>query len=156
MVMKKIIVLVAALLLVAPLSAMAGMTAFMDMDEMSDNELAETTGQTGITIKQHLEISGGYIAWGDNDGCAGTSANEGWLTLNDLTVSALDADMTIDVCKAGGEATTWLTIGISEQIITAGIAEIKVGSNINSGPSLGELVIHSLRIASTTMQITGH
>jgi hypothetical protein len=156
MVMKKIMVLVVALLLVAPLSALAGMTAFMDMDEMSDNELAATQGQTGITMTQHLELAGGYIAWGDNDGCAGTTAGAGWLTLNNLWATGIDANLTIDVCTVAGEATSWLTIGIAGQTISAGVSEIKLGSAINTGASLGELVIHSLTIQNSVMRITSH
>jgi hypothetical protein len=157
MVMKKLVILVAALLLIAPISAMAGMTAFMDMDEMSNAELADTTGQTGITINQTLQLAGGYIAWGDNDGCGGTTTNQGWLTLNNITASAIVLNgMTIDVCTATGETTTWLTIGIPAQTVTAGVSEIKVGSAANAGPSMGELVIHSLTVANMTVQITGH
>ena len=152
--MKKIIVLVAALMLIVPVSAMAGMTAFMDMNEMTDTEMASTTGQTGITINQTLNISGGYIAWGDDDGCANS---EGWLTLSTLTVSQLViTGMTIDVCHASGTVTTWLTIGQPALTVSAGIAAIKVGSVINGGASLGELVIHSLAVGAMTIQITGH
>lgn len=155
--MKKILVLAVIMLLVAPISAMAGMTAFMDMDEMSDTELAATTGQTGITMNQTITITGGYIAWGDDNGCAGTTANRGWLTLENITASGLIMDgTTIDICKAGGEVTTWLTIGVPALTITAGISAIRVGSNIDAGFSLGELVIHSLQINAMTVEITGH
>jgi len=63
--MKKLLVLAAALLILLPANAMAGMTAFMDMDELSNTELASTTGQAGITLRTSMTIvTGGYI------GCA--------------------------------------------------------------------------------------
>jgi hypothetical protein len=156
--MKKIIVLAAMLLLIAPVTAMAGMTAFMDMDELSNSELASTTGQTGITMNQTLVITDGYIAWGDDDGCSTTTpgaGKEGWLTLDSITASVVVTGLTIDVCQVSVN-TTWLTIGQPAVVVSAGLGAIRVGSEMNQGPSLGELVIHSLAISGTTIEITGH
>ncbi|MEW5735552.1 MAG: DUF6160 family protein [Thermodesulfobacteriota bacterium] len=156
--MKKLLVLIVAALLLAPVSAMAGMNAFMDMDELSNSELASTTGQTGITINATAQILGGYIAWGDNDGCGGTTAaTDGWLTINGITASGIVLDgTTIDVCTAG--TTTWLTIGVPALTINANVASLYLGSTIRTnGPdSLGQLTIGNLQLAAMTLEITGH
>lgn len=161
--MKKLLVLIVAALLLAPVSAMAGMNAFMDMDELSNSELASTTGQTGITINTTLDIDGGWIAWGDDDGCAGTTANAGWLVLGNITSSAIvTTGLTIDVCTNG--TTTWLTIGVPQTTIASlEIAGIyPTGTAPASGalppadPSLGSLGIYDLVLAAQTLQITSH
>lgn len=153
--MKKVIIIAAVALMLLPVSAMAGMTAFMNMDEMSNNELAATTGQVGITLNATLGITGGYIAWGDGDGCAGTTANAGYLTLDNIVASGIILDgTTIDVCTSG--ATTWLTIVAPAMTINASIDAIKIGPAVNSGPSIGSLTIGSLGMAGVTLEIAGH
>lgn len=155
--MKKLLVLIVAALLLAPVSAMAGMNAFMDMDELSNAQLASTTGQTGITINATTQILGGYIAWGDDDGCGGTTINAGVLTINGITASGLIMDgTTIDVCTNG--ATTWLTIGVPAMTINANVASIFLDNAIKTAglDSLGELTIGNLQLAAMTLEITGH
>jgi hypothetical protein len=137
---------------------MAGMTAFMDMDELSNSELAGTTGQAGITLRTAMSIvTGGYIGWGDDDGCTTTVAgtNQGWLTLSSIWSSGItNTDITIDVCSDGTQS--WLTIVIPTMTLNAGVRAIKVGSTINTDDSLGELQIVNLSIANQTIQVRGH
>jgi hypothetical protein len=151
--MKKLLVLAAAILLFLPASAMAGMTAFMDMDELSNSELADTTGQAGITLRTSLTIAtGGYIGWGDDDGCAGT---QGWLTLSSIWSSGIVlTDATIDVCTIGAES--WLVIVVPSMTLNQGIRAIKVGSTINTDDSMGELQIVNLSLSAMTIQLRGH
>jgi hypothetical protein len=156
--MKKLLVLAAVLLLLAPATAMAGMTAFMDMDELSNNELADTTGQAGITLRASLTIvTGGYIGWGDDDGCTTTVATtaQGWLTLSSIWSTGINlTDVTVDVCSDGTQS--WLTIGVPTMTLNQGVRAIKVGSQINTDSSLGELQIVNLSIAAVTLQVRGH
>jgi len=156
--MKKLLVLAAALLLIVPASAMAGMTAFMDMDELSPSEMASTTGQAGITLNASLTIvTGGYIGWGDDDGCTSTvnATNQGWLTLSSIWSSGITLNgLTVDVCSDGAES--WLTIGIPAMTLNQGVRAIKVGSTINTDDSMGELQIVNLSLSSITLQVRGH
>lgn len=159
--MKKLAL--ALILLMVPVAAMAGMNAFMDMDEMSNTEMAALTGQTGITMNATLQILGGHVAWGDTDGCGGTTlATDGWLTLSGITVGSLVlTGQTIDICRVGG--TSWLTIGIPALTVAGGVANIYIDSTVKTvggntyadGNSLGHLVFN-LSLASMTTQITGH
>lgn len=160
--MKKIMVLAVVALMLIPVSAMAGMTAFMNMDELSNTEMAQTTGQTGITINATAQIlAGSYVAWGDNDGCAGimgTAGTQGWLTINDLLVSGLVLDgTTIDVCTEG-TTTTWLVIGVPEMTVAA-TCQVELGQAANTtGASLSilGLVDANLHMGGMTLQVTGH
>ncbi|MBI5844263.1 MAG: hypothetical protein HZB23_06305 [Deltaproteobacteria bacterium] len=159
--MKKLAL--ALILLMVPVAAMAGMNAFMDMDEMSNTEMAALTGQTGITMNAQLSILNGHVAWGDSDGCNGTTATtDGWLTLSGITVSSLNiTGQTIDICRVGG--TSWLTIGIPSLTVVGGVANIFIDSTVvtrsglayDEGNSLGHLVFN-LTLGSMTTQITGH
>ena len=159
--MKKLAL--ALILLMVPVAAMAGMNAFMDMDEMSNTEMAALTGQTGITMNAQLSILNGHVAWGDTDGCGGTTATtDGWLTLSGITVASLNiTGQTIDICRVGG--TSWLTIGIPSLTVVGGVANIFIDSTVitrsglvpDEGNSLGHLVFN-LTLGSMTTQITGH
>ncbi len=158
--MKKLVM--ALVLLMVPVAAMAGMNAFMDMDEMSNNELAATTGQTGITLNATVQVTGGYIAWGDTDGCTTTAATDGWMTMSGIQISSLViTGTTVDICRTGG--TSWLTIGVPALTVAGSVANIFIddairtdNGNLPSGNnSLGHLVFN-LSLAGTTIEITGH
>jgi len=157
--MKKLLVLAAALLLMVPASAMAGMTAFMNMDELSSNEMAQTSGQAGITLTTSLTIiTGGYIGWGDDDGCTATvnATNQGWLTLASIWSDGTTlTDVTVDVCsnELGNE---WIVIKVPSLTLNQGIRAIKVGNTKNADASMGELVISNLSLAAVTIHVRGH
>jgi hypothetical protein len=157
--MKKLLVLIVAALLLAPVSAMAGMNAFMDMDELSNSELASTTGQTGITINTSTRIISGWIAWGDDDGCLGTTINTGYLVLGNITAATITTTgLTIDVCTSGG--TTWLTIGVPQTTVSdlriAGIYPTTSDTGPGGDESLGSLRVTNLVLGAQTLQITSH
>lgn len=154
--MKKILVLAAVLLLLAPVSAMAGMTAFMNMDEMSGNEMSDVTGQTGITIDMTQQITGGYIAWGDNDGCT-TYGTAGFLVLSTITAGPITVDgLTIDACYDG--TTAYLVLGVPAATINANIAAIRLADSagFGVGESLGSLTVGSLQVSAMTVRINAH
>jgi hypothetical protein len=152
-------VLAVVALMLIPVSAMAGMTAFMNMDELSNTEMAQTTGQTGLTINATASIAAGsYIAWGDDDGCAGimaTATTQGWLQINDLLVSGLILDgTTVDVCTEG-TLTTWLVIGVPEMTVFA-TTTIELGSGPQTTLNTLGLVQANLHMTGMTLMITGH
>jgi len=158
--MKKLAL--ALILLMVPVAAMAGMNAFMDMDEMSNTEMAALTGQTGITMNAVLTVNSGYVAWGDTDGCGTTLATDGWLTLSGIHVDSLAiTGQTIDICRVGG--TSWLTIGIPALDVTGYVANIYVSNTVltrgglvnDPGNSLGHLQFE-LHLGAMTTEITGH
>lgn len=157
--MKKLLVLAAVALLLVPASAMAGMTAFMNMDELSSKEMASTTGQAGITLNAELTIvTGGYIGWGDDDGCTSVvnATNQGWLTLKSIWSDGITLNgVTIDVCsnELGNQ---WIVVGVPALTLNQGIRAIKVGSTRDSDDSLGELQIVDLSVAAVTIHVRGH
>jgi len=158
--MKKALILVAILLMLAPASAMAGMTAFMNMDEMSGNEMSDVTGQTGISIDSTVKFNGGYVAWGDLDGAAGIAATAGYLILNSIyTPTALTmTGLTLDACTDG--ATTYLVIGLPA-ITGSATMQLLLGNDANPNvatneASLGELTLGSLSFGTSTIKIYGH
>jgi len=157
--MKRLLVLAAAILLLVPATAMAGMTAFMNMDELSSSEMASTTGQAGITLRASLTIvTGGYIAWGDDDGCTTTvnATNQGWLTLKSIWSTGTNlTDVTIDVCsnELGDQ---WIVVKVPTMTLNQGIRAIKVGSTRDSDDSMGELQIVNLSLAAVTIHVRGH
>lgn len=155
--MKKILVL-AAILMMVPATAMAGMTAFMGMDELSGNEMSEVTGQTGITIDATFAIGGGYITWGDDDGCAAFST-DGYFTMSTITVSSISVDgLTIDACDDGTNA--WINIGMPSITINTSIAALRTSGNgsygFGAGNSMGSLTIGSLVVTASNVRIRGH
>lgn len=154
--MKKILVIAAIALMLIPVTAMAGMTAFMDMDEMSSNEMSDVTGQTGITIDSQVNITGGYIAWGDDDGCT-TYTVQGYVQLTTIVFDMLDIDdMTIDACYDGTD--TWIVITMNEQTINGSIAAIRTTDSLGfgAGASMGSLTIGSLTMDIPLTRIRGH
>jgi len=165
-IMKKLLVIV-AMMLMLPVSAMAGMTAFMDMDELSNNELAQTTGQVGITVLTNIGSvtgTGGYISWGDSNGCAGCGTTAGWLNLTTLSFSVAtgtEIGMTIDACTTSA-GVSYLVLGISAGSITTDldIQHMRVGSAVgNIGADMGELVVDNLMVnvgSTITLKIAGH
>jgi len=157
--MKKLLVLAAALLLMVPASAMAGMTAFMDMDELSSSEMASTSGQAGITLRASLTIvTGGYIGWGDDDGCTATVSTtaQGWVTLASIwSTGTTMNDVTVDVCT-GEAGATWIVVQVPALTLNQGIRAIKVGSLRNTGASMGELNIVNLSVANVNLRVRGH
>jgi len=159
--MKKLLVLAAALLLMVPASAMAGMTAFMNMDELSSNEMASTTGQAGLTISGDFDIADGQIGWGDSDGFGGTYSAEGWVTLHGLHVTQSYTSITVDVGTDAGDTDSWIGIDLGTPLImNATIDAIYVGDDMDTQTpaknNIGEIRVNNLTIADGHVRIKGH
>lgn len=149
--MKKLCVLAALVLMLLPVSAMAGMQA------ASDTELSQVSGQTGITLDMNMSVTAGTVAWGDDNGFA-TYTTEGWVVLSGVTLPTISlSNVTIDV--GGNTTTTYLAIGTSGNVITGNltIADVVIGSSATSTtPSAGEIRISGIGIAFGTIMISGH
>jgi len=149
--MKKLLVL-AALLMLLPVSAMAGMTAVSDVD------LEGVTGQTGITITMNVTVGADTIAWGDSDGF-GTYSTQGWLILSSVTMPNVNLqNVTID---CGSDATTAiLQINLGTSNLIGGnltIGNVIIGTTATATTqSIGEIRMVNLGIKTGAIWIMGH
>ena len=154
--MKKIFIMLVVLCMFSAPS-MAGMTVFSDMDELSENEMSQTTGKAGISIQTTpLVFSGGYIGWGDDDGLTTTVAatNQGWLTLSSVWGDADITPVTVDVGSDG--INSWLTIGAVTVTGNVGVKAVKIGDNPDAGNDTGEFRATGLRVETSPIKICGH
>jgi len=149
--MKKLCVLAALILMLLPVSAMAGMQA------ASDTELNEVSGQTGISITMNMNVTAGTIAWGDDDGFA-PYTTAGWVVLAGVKLPTIAlSNVTIDC--GGNTTTTYLAIGTTGNVVTGSltISDVVIGSAANSTtPSAGEIRISGIGISFGTIMISGH
>jgi len=149
--MKKLCLL-AALLVLLPVSAMAGMSAVSDMD------LEEVTGQTGITLTMAVTVTATSMAWGDSDGF-GTYSTAGWVILSSVTMPSVNlSNVTID---CGSDATTSiLQIDLGTTNLIQGnltIGNVIIGTTASATTqSLGEIRMVGLGVATGAIRISGH
>lgn len=152
--MKKFLVLAALILLLLPVSAMAGMTS------ASDTDLEGVKGQTGITLSMSMSVTAGQVLWGDSDGFTATTAytTQGWLILSSVTLPSIAVtDVSIDVGSSA--TTTYLGIATTGNIITGNltVGAIVLGSTTTTTtPSLGELQVKSIGVSFGTIKISAH
>lgn len=161
--MKKMLAIAAAMLLVLPVLAMAGMTAFDNMTELGP-EMADVTGQVGITIDTSVQVTDGFLAWGDSDGYTGVSTGA-WLkldnlTVNDGTVAPGPMDQTGLTLDAGATANTaYLVVGLPSISGQISIGAVYIGTAAdftNPAESLGSITIGDLSVATSTLKISAH
>jgi len=158
--MKKVVLIVVALLVMLPVLSFAKTT-------ISERELGELTAQEGVTISMAgLAISNVQLAvqsWGDADGFAGYTSS-GWIgaaiTMTGDVVS-LSGDMTIDVGSSG--TLTAVRIGLPnvnvgsstfqvDQVVTLANTKTLVG-----GQTLGTAYMSGLTATvSGAVIITAH
>jgi len=149
--MKKLCIL-AALMLLVPVSAMAGMTAVSDVD------LEGVTGQTGITISMTVTVVADSMAWGDSDGF-GTYTSAGWLVLS--SVSTPNVQLTNVTIDCGSDATNaFLQINVGNGNLIQGnltIGNVVIGTTSSAATqSIGEVRMTGLGIKTGAIQISGH
>ncbi|MFP4476543.1 MAG: DUF6160 family protein [Desulfatibacillaceae bacterium] len=155
---KGLLIIVLAALLALPMSAMAGMWS------ITENEMEDVTGQAGITIDMAVQVTSGYVAYGDDDGDdGGTYASAGFFTLSGMKINdgaatpgALDlSGLTIDVgTNASSESA--LVIGLPSISGQVSFDDILLGDSANGGTSLGSLTLGDLGTAESTITITAH
>jgi len=149
--MKKLCLL-AALLLVLPVSAMAGMTAVSDVD------LEEVTGQTGITITMNVTVTATSMAWGDSDGF-GTYSTAGWVILSTVAMPSLTlTGVTIDCGSNGTDTILQIDLGTTSLISgNLTIGNVIIGTTASATTaSLGEIRMVGLGVTTGAIRIAGH
>lgn len=155
-VVKKFILILLALCVVSS-PALAGMTAFMDMDELTDEDLDKATGEAGITmLVTPLSVTSGYIGWGDDDGLTNTvnPTNQGWLTLHSVWGDATITPILVDVQSDG--ANSWVTIGALTVDGNVGIKATKIGNTPDGGNDTGEFRATGLHVETSPIKVCGH
>ncbi|MFP4476544.1 MAG: DUF6160 family protein [Desulfatibacillaceae bacterium] len=157
--MKKGILAVAiAALMMLPLAAMAGMLT--GKAPLSDSELAGITGQTGVTIDMSLEVTDGYVAYGDDDGTTDYT-DEGFFTLSGMAIDdgaggpTQITGLTIDV-GTNTDGDSALIIGLPSISGRIGFSALKLGTTADGGSSLGSLTIGDLTTSASTIIISPH
>lgn len=151
---KGLLAVVLAALLVVPVAALAGMWS------ITDSEMEDVTGQTGVTIDMSLQVTNGYIAYGDSDGVATTYTAAGYFTLAGMTVGGATGGamnltgLTVDVGSTG--TTSALIIGLPTISGQIAFGSMKLGSTANGGTSLGSLTLGDLTTAASTIIVKAH
>jgi hypothetical protein len=151
--MKKLILIVAALLVMLPLASFAKTV-------ISESELAELTAQQGVTITfSGLSISNVQLAvssWGDSDGFTGYTSS-GWVgTAISMTgdVVALSGGMTIDVGSSG--AVTAVRIGLPNVTIGSGTFQVDQIVRLSNAKQLtGTQTLGTAYMSGLTATVTG-
>jgi hypothetical protein len=150
---KGFLAVVLAALLVVPVAALAGMWS------ITDSEMEDVTGQTGVTIDMSLQVTAGYIAYGD-DGVTATYTGPGFLTLAGMTVGGATGgalnltNLTVDAGSTG--TTSALIIGLPTLSGKIAFSALKLGSVANDGTSLGSLTLGDLTTSGSTIVVKAH
>jgi len=131
---------------------MAGMTAVSDFD------LEEVTGQTGLTVTMNTTVTATSIAWGDSDGF-GTYSTAGWVILSSVTMPGISLQgVTID-CGSDG-STSLLQIDVGTGNLISGnltIGNVIIGTTSTaSTQSLGQVQMSGLGIKTGAIRMSGH
>jgi hypothetical protein len=152
--MKKLCILAALLLVLAPLTALAGMSA------VSNEDLQDVTGRVGITLSMTMNVTASSFAWGDDDGF-GTYTTDGWVILSGLSLPTIQiTGITIDAGTTTG-GTSYLCIGNpgGGNVVTGTltIGDLIIGSTANSTTqSIGEVTVNGIGISFDSILISGH
>ena len=142
--MKKLITFVAVLAMVLPFSAMA-------MTPITDMEMADVTGQSGVSINADItmDVYIDTVAWGDSDGLTNvTYAHGGWGTTGAVNagyvgISGLDINTIVikarldSFCTLGADATLnpftvandlhFITIDVAQGVLHGGATFVRIG-----------------------------
>jgi hypothetical protein len=149
--MKKFCILAALVLLLAPISAMAGMSI------ASNEDLQDVTGQTGVTISMTMNVTATGVGWGDDDGFLGYTT-EGWVVLRNVSMPSISLSG-VDIDVGGDGTTSYIAISTYGNIITGNltIGDLVIGSSATStAPSAGEIRVQGIGIGFGTIRISGH
>jgi len=145
-------VLAALVLLLLPGAAIAGMTAVSNLD------LEEVTGQTGITLTVAVTVRATSMAWGDSDGF-GTYSTAGWVILSSVTMPSVNlSNVTIDAGSDGATSILQIDLGTTNLVqgnLTIGNVIIGTTSTATT-QSLGEIRYVGLGVATGAIRLSGH
>lgn len=124
-----------------------------ELSSISDEELGEVTGQSGITIDADVQVSVGAIDYVDADGDGSGGATSGTLRLqtvafDDGSGGAVSLNgITVDVDGSG------LKIGLPSITGTLSVGGLYLG---NTTTSAGSLSVSNLNLSGTTVSISAH
>lgn len=141
-----------AVIAMIPLAAWAGMTA------ITDTEMQDVKGQTGITISMDLAVSAGDMGWLDTDGFTGATG-AGAVILSGVSLPTISlSSVTID---AGTNTTgSFLSIDTGATNMIAGtmvIQDLVIGSALTAtASSLGKFQVNDVAISFGAIKISGH
>lgn len=150
--MKRTLFWVAVIALV-PLAAWAGMTA------ITDTELQEVKGQTGITIDMAVSISAGDMGWEDADGFTG-ALNTGAVILSGVSLPTFSLSGVVIDAGTSAAGTSYLSIDTGSTNVITGtfeIGDLIIGTTLDSSVvSLGKFRIRDNQISFGQIKISGH
>jgi hypothetical protein len=131
----------AAAIMAVPFMAQA------DLKALDDADLADVTGQAGISIAGNFDATIGSIVYTDTE--AGVDDGSNTLSLNTVTLSGFNIDesnpLTIDVVADK------LEIGLPGINGGVSVESVNIGAN-----SIGGVAINGLDMAGSTVKIWGH
>jgi len=150
--MRKLSILAVLALMLLPASVMAGMTAVSEMD------LEEVSGQTGLTITMNVTVAADSMAWGDSDGF-GTYSTQGWLILSTVTMPSVNLqNVTIDCGSDGTTSILQINLGTGNLIggnLTIGNTIIGTTATATT-QSIGEVRMVNLGVKTGAIKLMGH
>ncbi len=140
------------LIALLPLAAWAGMTAITDQD------LSEVQGQTGITVNASVTMSAGDVGWEDAGGFTGAASN-GTVILSGVTMPSVSLSGVI--IDAGSTATTsYLQLDTGTTNLITGnfvISKLIIGRTLTSTlANLGKFQISNTAVSLGKIKISGH
>jgi hypothetical protein len=149
--MKKVLFWVAIAALV-PFVAWAGMSA------ITDTELQDVKGQTGITIDMSVSISAGDMAWEDDDGFGGAGSTgaviQSGMTMPTISFSNVIVDAGTNTTSSYLQIDTGTTNLITGTMI---ISDLIIGDSITAtSNSLGKFQVNAVAISFGKIKISGH
>lgn len=130
-----------------------GSMAHAELSSITDEELGNVTGQSGLTIDADVLLTVGNLDYVDADGDGGGSATSGTLRLetiafNDGSGGAVSMNgTTIDVDGSG------LKIGLPAITGTLSIGGLYLG---NTTTSAGSISVGNINLSGTTLTINAH
>lgn len=148
---KGLLIIALATLLVLPMTALAGMWS------VTEDEMENVTGQTGISIDLSFRVTSGYLAYGDSDGGTGYTS-PGFFTLSGMRIENTAGTgnmsltgLTIDVGSSG--ATGAIVIGLPALSGRVYFSDLKLGSAADAGNSLGSLTLGNVGTTASSITI---
>ncbi|MBI9077522.1 MAG: hypothetical protein JEZ02_19110 [Desulfatibacillum sp.] len=132
-----------------------------DLEELGNPDLAAHTGQVGIRIDMSLEVTGGYLSWGDFDGYVedGEPGDPGYLTFSGMRMNDGEdpvGPMIINnlVINTGYNSKySYMTIGLPDLIGRISFDDVKLGTGVDQGRSLGGLEFGDFYVRESNFEI---
>ena len=132
-----------------------------NLEELGRTALEDHTGQFGVQIDISLEVTGGYLAWKDPDGYSqdGEPGIPGCITFSGMRMN--DGNDPIGpiiinnlVINTGYNSRfSYMTIALPNVIGRVSFDDVKLGTAVDQGESMGGLVFGDLNIRKSNFLI---